>query len=95
MANGSHFTLLTLRVGKLFIAERHKRHFNQEIAMRLDTEPPNTHGILKEFEANGWIKASTYCEGFSNGRPRKMYGVTEMGIEALSAVLMPLQLASS
>ena len=93
MANGSHFTLLSLRIGKLFIIDRRRRRWNKEIANNVGSKPNSTHAVLKQFEEKGWV--SGVHEQNVDRKPRKLYALTDSGAEAIGAVLKPLQLAST
>lgn len=96
MANGSHFTLISLKVAKTFVVNRHRRRWNYEVASEVGGSVNTTHTILKDFENKGWLTGTYERNDGTLGRAaRKLYGLTDAGAEALSAVLMPLQLASS
>lgn len=96
MPNGPQVTLLSLKIGKLFVAEPHRRRWNYQIAKDVGTDPANSHGILADMERRGWIRGVKEYDNGSMGRAaRKLYGLTGTGAEAIGALLKPLQLASS
>ena len=96
MATGPQFTIIALKVGKMFVCDPHRKRWNYKIAKDIGADPANTHGILTEFERRGWIRGFMEHDDGSMGRAvRKLYALTAPGAEALQDLLRPLQLYSS
>lgn len=95
-ADDFNHTLLSLKVSKILLTERRRRHWNYELAKRSGATARATFGILSRFKARGWVMNQEETPPPIVGRsPRVLYTLTEMGAQAMADALSALQLAST
>lgn len=84
-------TLLSLKIGKVFLTERRNNHWNDEVARRVGSKPEITHDIIQKFQRQGLVNGARE----DTGRRRVLYLLTDKGAEVFGAALASLQLAST
>lgn len=97
MGEGFQFTLLSLRIGRVFIMQPRQNHWNYEVARAVDGNPSITHSILRHMYAMGWLeqKKERINPEMSGRPPRVFYRMTESGTQAVAAALLTLQLSTT
>lgn len=94
--NGFHHTLLSLKVSKIMLIERRRRHWNYELAKRSGGTARATFDILRRFKAQGWVTVQKeYPPPLDWRSARMLYLLTEAGAQAMQEALSSLQLAST
>jgi Holliday junction resolvasome RuvABC ATP-dependent DNA helicase subunit len=96
MKSGFQFTLLSLQVGRVFIMEGNKKHWNHEIARKTRNKPDATHRVLKQMLAHRWVDVKKErINPEITGRPaRVLYSMTEVGAQAMMGALLAVQLST-
>lgn len=90
------FTLLSLRIGRIFVKNPHSRQWNYAIARDVEAKPNVTHDVLKKFQDFGWVTAAREPPNPALGRAeRTLYSITEAGARTFTDVLGSLQMAST
>src|SRR5689334_15715028 len=97
MKDGFQFTLLSLRISKVFVTQPDQKHWNYEVARAVGVDPSLTLGVLKQLRRKGWLDTEMDTTAHSHGgRPtRVFYCMTESGAQAMTAALQALQLSTA
>jgi DNA-binding PadR family transcriptional regulator len=81
-------TFNALRVSRLFLASTTTKHTGYRVAQHLGINPPRAYEVLARLQHAGWLASQREQES----RHRRLYELTEEGLNAARRTLAELQL---
>lgn len=87
------FGVLSLRVGRVLVAERDKDHWTYEVARKVKHYDGSVFGVLRQFECEGWVVRKCKLPSSKKSVARVIYQLTDDGICAITDALRPFQIS--
>ncbi len=88
---GFEFGMLSLRIGRILVAEHDRPHWTYGIAHKVGVNRGSAHRVLRQFEENGWVDIKSE-PGERPKTVRVLYLLTEQGFSSIREALKPFQI---